>query len=201
MTLRYYHARLQNIYEQDFAGTTHSLPLGPGELKTDLRVFDPRNTGGTEAGKVDSLNAGVMITYRLGSHSFGLGYIAGGEPGVISDGAMSAAFANPKEHTTVVRYDYNFVAMGIPGLTGMIRYMRGSDIDLPQLGGANLKESSKDVEVAYVVQSGPAKNLAIRLRHAFYRNDLDSNATFRSDNETRINFDYTLKIWGPVLAR
>ncbi|AVX92138.1 outer membrane porin, OprD family [Pseudomonas koreensis] len=206
LTLRYYHARLQNIYEQDFAGATHYVPLGPGKLKTDLRVFDSRENGRAEAGKVDNLNAGVMLTYQLGGHSFGLGYmhqsgdsamayIAGGEPGVISDGAMSADFVNPKERTTVARYDYNFVAMGIPGLTGMVRYMRGTDIDLPQLGGTNLKESSKDVELAYVVQSGPAKNLAIRLRHAFYRNDLDSKATFRSDNETRINIDYTLKIW------
>lgn len=35
----------------------------------------------------------------------------------------------------------------------------------------------------------------IRLRHAFYRNDHKSTATFRSDNETRLNLDYTLKIW------
>lgn len=206
LTLRYYHARLEDIYEQDFAGAIHYLLLGPGKLKSDIRVFGSRENGRAEAGEVDSLNAGLMLTYQVGSHSLGLGYmhqtgdsamayIAGGEPAVLSDGAMSSDFVNPKERTTVARYDYNFAALGVPGLTGMVRYMRGTNIDLPRLGGKHLTESSKDLDLSYVVQSGPAQGLAIRLRHAFYRNDHKSTATFRSDNETRLNLDYTLKIW------
>ncbi|MDC9031027.1 OprD family porin [Pseudomonas aeruginosa] len=206
LTLRYYHARLEDIYEQDFAGAIHYLPLGPGKLKSDFRVFDSRDNGRAEAGNVDNLNAGLMLTYQVGGHSLGMGYmyqtgdtamayIAGGEPAVLSDGAMSSDFVNPKERTAVARYDFNFVALGIPGLTAMARYMRGTNIDLPKLGGSNLTESSKDLELAYVVQSGPAAGLAIRLRHAFYRNDHEPTATFRSDNETRINLDYTLKVW------
>ncbi|CAI8885619.1 OprD family porin [Pseudomonas chlororaphis] len=206
LTLRYYHARLEDIYEQDFAGAIHYLPVGSGKLKSDIRVFDSRDNGRAEAGEVDNFNAGIMFTYQVGAHSLGLGYmhqtgesamayIAGGEPAVLSDGAMSSDFVNPKERTAVARYDYNFVGLGVPGLTGMVRYMRGTNIDLPRLGGRDLTESSKDLELAYVVQSGPAKGLAIRLRHAFYRNDLEPTATFRSDNETRINLDYALKIW------
>ncbi|MOA60420.1 Porin-like protein NicP precursor [compost metagenome] len=77
----------------------------------------------------------------------------------------------------------------------MARYLRGSHIDLPQLGGTDLTESSKDVELAYVIQSGPAKGLALRLRHALYRNEQSAASTFRSDNETRINVDYTIQLW------
>ncbi|MFA7822936.1 OprD family outer membrane porin [Aeromonas dhakensis] len=58
-----------------------------------------------------------------------------------------------------------------------------------------MSESSKDLELAYVIQSGPAKGLALRLRHAAYRNDQSARSTFRSDNETRVNIDYTLKVW------
>ncbi|MCI1035874.1 OprD family porin [Pseudomonas putida] len=203
-TARYYHAELENIYEQDFIGGIHSIGVGPGKLKTELRVFDSRENGRAEAGKVDNLNAGLTLSYQTGGHTFGVGYmyqtgdtafayLAGGEPVVLSDGTMSADFVNPKERTLLVRYDYNFVAMGIPGLTGMVRYLRGTNIDLPNLGGKDLTESSKDLELSYVVQSGPAKDLAFRLRHAFYRNDLSSRATFRDDNETRINIDYTIK--------
>jgi hypothetical protein len=44
----------------------------------------------------------------------------------------------------------------------MLRYMRGSNIDLPRLGGTDLEESSRDIELAYVVQSGSIKGLALR---------------------------------------
>ncbi|VVO92255.1 OprD family porin [Pseudomonas fluorescens] len=206
LTLRYFHAELMDIYTQDFAGGIHLLPLGPGRLKTDVRVFNSRENGRAEAGKVDNLNAGAMFSYQIAAHTLGLGYmyqtgdtalpyIAGGEPAVLSDGTLSADFVNPKERTWVARYDYNFAAVGLPGLTGMVRYLRGTNIDLPQLGGSDLTESSKDLELAYVIQSGPAKGLALRLRNAFYRNEQSSASTFRSDNETRINIDYTLKVW------
>ena len=206
LTLRYFHAELKDIYTQDFAGGIYLLPLGPGRLKTDVRVFNSRDNGRAEAGKVDNLNAGAMFSYQIATHTLGLGYmyqtgdtalpyIAGGEPAVLSDGTLSADFVNPKERTWVARYDYNFAAVGLPGLTGMVRYLRGTNIDLPQLGGSDLTESSKDLELAYVIQSGPAKGLGLRLRNAFYRNEQSSTSTFRSDNETRINIDYTLKVW------
>lgn len=122
-------------------------------------------------------------------------YIAGGEPVVLSDGTMSADFVNPKEHTWLVKYDYDFAAAGFPGLTDMMRYLHGDSINLPALGGNDLTESSKDLELAYVIQSGPAKGLAFRIREAFYRNQQGVASTFRSDNETRVNVDYTIKIW------
>jgi hypothetical protein len=203
-TARYYHTALENIYEQDFIGGIHSTAVGPGRVKTEVRVFDSRDDGRAEAGKVDNLNAGLTLSYQISGHTLGVGYmhqtgdtafayLAGGEPVVLSDGTMSADFVNPKERTMLLRYDYNFVAMGIPGLTGMVRYLRGTNIDLPNLGGRNLTESSKDLELSYVVQSGPAKDLAFRIRHAFYRNDLSAAATFRDDNETRVNIDYTIR--------
>ena len=75
----------------------------------------------------------------------------------------------------------------------MVRYLHGDSIDLPLLGGTQRGESTKDFELAYVIQSGPLKGLGLRLREAFYRNNLTSAATFYSDNETRINIDYTYK--------
>ncbi|MHC8287145.1 OprD family outer membrane porin [Pseudomonas sp. XS1P51] len=113
---------------------------------------------------------------------------------------MSADLVNPKERTWDAwydyDYDYDFATAGFPGLTGMIRYPHGDNINLPALGGgSSLTESSKDLELAYVIQSGPAKDLAFRVREAFYRNEQGAASTFRSDNETRTNVDYTIKIW------
>jgi len=206
LTLRLFHAELHDIYTQDFMGAFHMLPHGEGKLKSDIRVFNSRDDGQTRAGKVDNLNVGGMFSYLWGGNSLGVGYmrqfgdtafpyIAGGEPVVLSDGTMSADFVNPKERTWTLRYDYDFAASGIPGLTGMVRYLHGDSIDLPALGGSNLTESSKDFELAYVIQSGPAKGLAFRVREAFYRNQQGAASTFRRDNETRINVDYTIKLW------
>ncbi|MBH3430319.1 OprD family porin [Pseudomonas alkylphenolica] len=206
LTVRLIHAELQDIYRQDFLGVLHTLPFGVGKFRSDIRVFNSQEDGQAKAGNVDNLNIGGMFSYLWGGHSVGIGYmrqsgdtafpyIAGGEPVVLSDGTMSADFVNPKERTWALRYDYDFAASGLPGLTGMVRYLHGDNIDLPALGGSNLSESSKDLELAYVIQSGPAKGLAFRVREAFYRNQQGAASTFRSDNETRINVDYTLKVW------
>ena len=206
LTLRLIHAELRDIYTQDFFGILHTFPLGTGKFRSDIRVFNSRDDGQAKAGKVDNLNVGGMFSYAWSGHALGIGYmrqfgdtafpyIAGGEPVVLSDGTMSADFVNPKERTWVVKYDYDFAAVGFPGLTGMMRYLHGDNINLPALGGSRLTESSKDLELAYVIQSGPAKGLAFRVREAFYRNQQGAASTFRSDNETRINIDYTIKIW------
>ncbi|AWY39014.1 outer membrane porin, OprD family [Pseudomonas putida] len=206
LTLRLIHAELQDIYTQDFFGVLHTMPLGMGKFRSDIRVFNSRDDGQAKAGKVDNLNVGGMFSYAWSGHTLGIGYmqqfgdtafpyIAGGEPVVLSDGTMSADFVNPKERTWLVKYDYDFAAAGFPGLTGMMRYLHGNNINLPALGGNDLTESSKDLELAYVIQSGPAKGLAFRIREAFYRNQQGVASTFRSDNETRVNVDYTIKIW------
>lgn len=206
LTLRLFHAQLEDIYSQDFFGLIHTWPLGNGKLKSDIRIFNSRDDGQAKAGKVDNLNVGGMFSYIQDGHSFGIGhmrqfgdtafpYLGGGEPAVLSDGTLSADFVNPKERTWALRYDFDFAVAGVPGLTFMARYLHGDSIDLPALGGRDMTESSKDFELSYVIQSGPAKNLAFRVREAFYRNQQGAAATFRSDNETRINIDYTIKLW------
>lgn len=207
LTLKYYHAQLEDIYRQDFVGFIDNRPLGSGRLKTDVRYHASGEDGPAKAGKVDNRTFGMMSTYSLGAHSLGLGYmqlsgetampyIAGSEPMVVSEGALSSEFLNPRERTWQVRYDYDFAAMALPGLKGMLRYLDGSRIELPTaLGGSGLSESEKDIELSYVVQSGTFKNVAFRLRHAWYRNDFAPSASFRDDNELRVNVDYTLALW------
>ncbi|WP_271196073.1 OprD family outer membrane porin, partial [Azotobacter vinelandii] len=61
--------------------------------------------------------------------------------------------------------------------------------------GGNREETERYLELSYVVQSGPLKNVALRLRNSRYQNSFAPNATMRDDNETRINVDYTWKLW------
>lgn len=84
-----------------------------------------------------------------------------------------------------VRYDYDFAAAGLPGLSLMARYVHGDNFEI---GGVDAKEWERDVDLAYTVQSGPLKNFNVRWRNVMYRGshttDLDEN---------RLIVSYTLK--------
>ena len=206
LTLKYYYAELEDIYDKNYLGFVDNRELGPGRLTSDFRFYDSKDNGSAKAGKVDNRNTALMLTYQLGAHRLGAGYMQltgdtampylfGTEPLVITEGTLSSEFLNPKERSWQVKYDYDFVGLGVPGLKGMLRYVSGDNIDLPNLGGNKLKESEKDVELSYVIQSGTFKDVAFRVRHAWYRNDFGPGATHRDDNELRVNIDYTFALW------
>ncbi|TKD44360.1 OprD family porin [Azotobacter chroococcum] len=207
LTLSYYHARLDEIYQQNYLGAIHQFKLGPGEFKTDFRWFLSDEEGDGKAGSVDNQYVGLNFGYKLGGHRLTLGgalssgdsampYIAGSEPHLISEYAISSEFLNADEHFWHVRYDYDFAAVGIPGLIGVARFMKGTNAELPErLGGKGREETERYLELSYVVQSGPIKGVALRLRNARYQNSFAPNASMRDDNETRVNVDYTWKLW------
>lgn len=207
LTLKYYHAALQDLYRKDFFGFEHVQPLGAGRLKSDVRYFIAGEDGAASAGPVDNRNLAGMFSYAIGAHTFAAGYmhlsgdsampyVAGTEPLVITEGSLSSEFINADERSWQVKYDYDFSVAGMPGLKGMVRYIDGSNIRLPDaLGGDDRHERETDVEVSYAVQSGSFKGVGVRVRHAWYRNDFAPQATFRDGNELRVNVDYTIALW------
>ncbi len=140
-----------------------------------------------------------MFTYGLGGHAFGLGYqkmsgdtgfayINGTDPFLVNY-VQIGDFANKDEKSWQVRYDYNFAAIGIPGLTFMTRYLTGDDVDLGAAGNSG-KEWERNTDIAYVFQEGPLKNFGVKWRNATVRsnfaNDLDEN---------RLILSYTMSLW------
>ncbi|WP_419709688.1 OprD family porin [Pseudomonas sp. NFX224] len=207
LTASYYHATLNDIYRQDYVWLVHDLPLGPGKLKTDFRWVRSGEDGAANAGKVDNDNYGVVFRYALGGHTFSTGYMAlfgdtaqpymgRSEPSPTVEGAISTDFLNAKERTWQVRWDYDFAASGIPGLTAMLWHMRGDNIELPErMGGSGLYERESQAQVAYVIQSGALQGLGFKVRHSWYRNDFTQAATFRDNNDLRVNIIYSWKLW------
>ncbi len=55
---------------------------------------------------------------------------------------------------------------GVPGLSFMTRYVRGSNIADNATNRNNGKNWERDTEAKYVLQSGAAKDLSFRLRQA-----------------------------------
>jgi hypothetical protein len=97
-------------------------------------------------------------------------------------------FGNEDEKSWQVRYDYDFAAAGIPGLSLMTRYVSGDNVNLP--AGGEGEEWERDTDIAYVVQSGPLKNLGMKVRNATVRSNFGSDI-----NETRVILSYTLALW------
>lgn len=206
LKLRAYHTVVADLYRQEYLGLLHDLPMGPGVLSSDLRAFISNEDGSARAGKVDNRNLAAQFAYALDGHRFTLGYmhqsgdtakpyISGTESMVISEMAMSSDFLNPKERTWQAIYDYDFAAAGVPGLKTRLRYLRGDNIELPTLGGADLKERELQMEIGYVIQSGTFKGVGLKARHSIYRNDFAAGAAFRDENQTRLHIDYTLALW------
>jgi len=140
-----------------------------------------------------------MVSYGLGNHKFGLGlqdmsgdtgfaYIDGSDPFLINFVQIND-FANADERSWQARYDYNFAGIGVPGLTFMTRYIRGDDA---RIAGSDDRggEWERDIEFKYVVQSGPLKDLYVRVRNASFRSDFARDA-----DENRVIVGYTLPIW------
>ena len=206
LSLRAYHAEVVDLYQQDTLALLHNLPLGDGVLSSDLRSFFSREDGSAKAGRVDNRNLSALFGYKFGGHRVSLGYmhssgdtatpyISGTELMGMSELTMSSDFLNAKERTWQAIYDYDFAASGVPGLKSRLRYVRGDHIELAAFNASERKEREFQMELGYVLQSGPLKNLGLVARKSIYRNDFPAGAAFRDENQTRFLVLYTLPIW------
>lgn len=124
----------------------------------------------------------------------------------VANSIQYADFNGPNEKSYQLRYDIDMGHYGVPGLSFMARYITGRGIDdsrynggpngvygwySASTGGKDGKHWERDLEARYVVQSGPAQDLAIRASYAVHRdNGFSSEA-----NELRFVVDYPLDIF------
>ena len=196
LTGSYYYGGLDGIYKQHNMQLVHVMPLGESQsFKTDLRYVRSTDDGGSN---VDNDAFGALFTYKIGGHGFtggyqkmsgdtGFAYISGGDNMLINLLQIND-FGNQDEKSWQVRYDYDFAALGMPGLTLMTRYVSGDNVNLA--AGGEGEEWERDTDIAYVVQNGPLKNFGMKVRNATVRSNFGSDL-----NETRLILSYTLALW------
>lgn len=196
LTGTYFYAELEDNYNQHYGNLIHSLPLAEGlTLKSDIRYFDSSKEGNTT---VDNRNLGAMFTFAYQGHALGFAYqdqsgktgqpfIAGGTDPWALNTVTYHHFLRAQEDSWQIRYDYDFAAAGIPGLTLMTRYVRGDNFEI---GGAKAKEWERNLDLGYVIQSGPLKNLGLRWRNVAYRGSHTTDI-----DENRLIVSYTVKFW------
>jgi len=185
-------------YNQRFLGLKHSEPLGSWTLGANLGVYDSQADGSKLAGEIDNRAFYSLLSARHGGHTFYVGYQA-----MFGDSAFPRVFANvtplgnevptyefaeKDERSWQARYDYDFAAVGVPGLVATVRYISSDNVDTNR--GFEGTAHERDLNVSYTIQSGPLKNVGIRIRNVAARSN------YRSDiDENRLILSYTLALF------
>lgn len=190
-TLGLWRGELDGVYDQNMINLLHNMTLGDWKLGANLAYFD----SDIEAGNADNKMKSVMLSAGTGPHTFRLGYqhsdgdsafpyIALSNP-YVANYIQILDFGRPDQKSWQARYDLDFAAFGLPGLKGLVRYVRGDNIDIP---GAD-KEWERDIDFTYTIQSGPLKNLALQWRNAMVRSDV-----LGAVDENRLILNYTIAL-------
>lgn len=201
LAVSYYYGNLENIYRQHFVGLVHSTPLGKGfSLRTDLRYFDSRGDGEKRTGEIDNRNFNGIVGLSHGGHRVSAGWqiqsgdsrfpsLNGGAAYVVNLVTLHD-FTHAEQDSWQLRYDYNFAAQGLPGLSFMTRYVDGRNArtDFSSSG----EEWERDSDITYVVQSGALKGLSLQWRNLSFRS---GNGLTTAVDENRVILGYTLALW------
>lgn len=192
-----WYAQLEDIYNQRFYSLKHSEPVGDWVLGANIGFYDSKEDGDQLLGNIDNQAAFSQLSAKYGGHTFMVGYQAmfGDDafPRVfnnvtpLGNEVPTYEFAGADERSWQVRHDYDFAALGIPGLATTVRYITGDNVDTGM--GFEGKEWERDLDVGYTFQSGVLKNLNVRVRNVVARSN------YRSDiDENRLIFNYTWQL-------
>ena len=208
MQLSLHTSELEDFYRRNYLGFKYSLPVGPGALFTELRYFTASETGAEILGEVDNRVISSLLGYSLGGHRLSGGYqkvsgdtayaYIGGSDTYLFGEQMVSTFSLQDERAWHARYDYSFAAIGAPGLTFTLRYVKGDNIDpekitTPQAAalraaGEKGREWERTTDIAYVVQNGPFKDFSMRWRNASSRSNYSRDA-----DQNRVILSYAIK--------
>ncbi|WP_130803568.1 OprD family outer membrane porin [Acinetobacter ihumii] len=213
----YYGADLKDKLERHYANVNYKQLLNNKDSLTyDVSgyhtKFEPGTTysatGPADEDKKNNIWA-VSATYNTGAHTAMLAYQqntgnVGYDYGQNADGGQSiylpnsylSDFIGNHEKSVQLQYTYDFADLAIPGLSWTTAYVYGWDIRVNNLTD-DAKEREFFNQVSYKVQTGPAKDLNIRVRNSIYRasDEYQTNAYIGDTNEWRIFVDFPIKFF------
>ncbi|MCE5977224.1 OprD family porin [Pseudomonas sp. JR33AA] len=208
LTLSLHTSALEDLFRRDFAGFKFKTRFGPGDVFTEWRWFNAREQGRALLGGVDNQTLSTNFGYSVQGHMFSGGYqkvwgdtayaYVGGTDTYLFSEQQVSTFALANERAWMLRYDYNFAAVGIPGLTFNVRYVKGDQVNpqhIASVKGRTLaaadgegQEWERTTDITYVVQSGALRNVSLRWRNASMRSNFADAA-----DENRVIVGYTFE--------
>ena len=188
---------VEDYWKKYYGNVNYNLALAEEQaLNFDFNIYKTdydkqyTNTASDEDNTIWSLAA----AYSLGAHTFTLahqrvsgdrGYeygVDGGGTIWLANSVQYSDFNQEDEKSWQARYDINMASYGVPGLSFMTRYIRGTAAD-------SYTEREIDIEAKYVIQEGAAKDLSFRVRNAFYRDNAQGDV-----NDLRLIVEYPLSV-------
>ncbi|MHC5348543.1 OprD family porin [Metapseudomonas furukawaii] len=190
--LSLYQARFEDVWNQTYVSLGKHFSLAEDRtLALGANLYRTRDQGSAQAGQIDTDSWSAYARLSLGAHAFMLAhqridgdqpfdYLGDGDSIYLANSVLYSDFNSPNERSWQLRYDFDLAALGLPGLSFMTRYLRGSDIDNSRVDpngayayyahlGDGGKHWERDVELKYVVQDGPAKDLSIAFQQTIHR--------------------------------
>lgn len=215
-----YASDVEDVLKKQYVNANYVFPLAKDQsltldfngyrTKLDNSYVRENNVTGDD-NKIWSLAA----TFATGPHSFtlahqrstgdsNLGYAYGGYQrgqNRVGDGGNTIYLANSywsdfnaeDERSWQLGYGLDFTTFGIPGLTYNVAYVRGGNITTSTSEGGTEREIFNQFK--YVVQSGAAKDLSVRLRSSVLRVSQKSSEYNVSGNELRVFVDYPINVF------
>ncbi|MNX91031.1 Porin-like protein NicP precursor [compost metagenome] len=195
-----WNAQLKDIYQQQYLQVVHSQPMGAWTLGANLGYFWGCEDSSARAGDLDNRTFSALLSARYGGNTFYVGLqklsgddawmrVNGTSGGTLANDSYNNSYDNAREKSWQLRHDYNFVALGVPGLTLMNRYISGDNVHIGSVTDG--KEWGRESELAYTLQSGTLKNLNLRWRNSSIRRDYSSNEF----DENRLIISYPLGLF------
>lgn len=217
-TAAFYASDNEDVFKKQYVNLNYVFALAPDQSLTfDFNGYktkmDKDFSTSTQAGERDNKIWSLAATWAVGIHSFTLahqrstgetGYNYSGyqNDGGYGDGGNTIYLANSywsdfngkDERSWQAAYGVDLSGLVTPGLSYKAAYVRGSNIDDGTDRG-NGTEREIFSQLTYVVQSGPAKDLSLRLRNSFLRVSDNASGYNVNGNETRIFVDYPINVF------
>ena len=199
-------AQYSDVWNQYYADLYHTFNISDDmSLSTSLNYYKTKDEGNADAGDIDTNAFSGALALAVGVQTFTIAHQQvngdtpfdyvniGGSDGnsiFLANSVQISDFNGPGEKSYQARYDIDLSEMVTPGLSFMVRYVKGTDSD-----GSNITSDSaywnsddgisgygndgdeweRNIELQYVIQSGAAKDLSFRVRQASWRANNDYN--------------------------
>ncbi|SEL17804.1 outer membrane porin, OprD family [Pseudomonas sp. NFIX51] len=209
-----YSSRLKDAWDQYYFGTAATWPISDQfSLFAGFNYYKAVDEGKKLLGEFDNDIWSAKVGATYGAHTLSLShqrnngdddfdYLRQSDSIFLDNSIQYSDFNSPKERSWMVRYDLDMQPLGIPGLSFMTRYGKGSDADYSNANAVYMRRDAdgnpltdqrrweRDIEAKYVVQGGTLKDLSLRIRQATVR-----SSSFESDlEEFRLIVEYPLAI-------
>lgn len=196
-----WYAQLEDIYHQQYYQLQHTQPVNDQlALGANLGYFIGGEDGAALAGDQGNRTFSGLFSLRTGGHVFYIGLqhvsgeaawqrVSGTSGGTLANDSFNWSYEQAKERSWQVRHDYNFAALGVPGLAVMNRYIKGTNVHTAVTSDG--EDRGRESELGYVFQSGALKDLSIRWRNSTLRRNYGSNSSF---DENRLIIQYPISL-------